>query len=646
MSGKRTPSTLPEKRLARHQQRDLLNHKMVRTFDDTRCLPTDMPSVRGGGRTDKWATVSPGTFDLCERWLDRTGLVNEIELRLHAHPTTPSRLTIKALLMGMILSVYVWHRYWRTDICATLCGLDARHAYRLGLFDPEKGRVPFDYCMVQTQLRRLEDALYDGWEVPADERSTQRVQRNLMWFSQTAIDHSIPDDYKPLITAVAEDSTAVATWARDQVTGEEKQLQEALKKNPPPPTPAGENPAIGSIGIYGRVRRTTCPHALPAYTADGIETGYDAHMVTNVRDVSWGGNPRRIRVGEPVVPYILSVVVMPGQVKYADSGVQALAMARNNAPNAARVIADMGYSQSPRFLTGSRQIGYSPDFDYKSERGGKGRPNQIVHQVRIGSTDGGEFVLMNDGVILPLWTPPEFQAPPTDLSSKALAAWRAERHRLFAWVCIQQLPDGSRRMQCPQCAGKIRTTARTRSKAAKAQPRQLKRRTRSTPGPKPRPIPRIKIDDNYEYCCGGVRTIHPESATDKIVQYQDIPHGTPAWKTWYSYRNPSETTNSRAKMKNLLQNGWCRALGLAATTIGAVLVGVALNLDAPQKNRRSETHSDSPEAQLAAAVDRSPTVTQTGEQSGYDDDRTQQQDGADTPRRADVAEVADSRSPP
>ena len=177
---------------------------------------------------------------------------------------------------------------------------------------------------------------------------------------------------------------------------------------------------------------------------------------------------------------------------------------------------------------------------------------------------------MNDGVLMPMWTPPDWQRPPIDLTGDTLAEWRAKRYELFGYVCIQQNADGSYRMQCPQCAGKIRTTARTHSNANSAQARPSRRRTRSTPGPKPRPHPKIAIDAGFDYCCGGVRTVRPETATDKLVQYQHIPYGTPAWKDRYGYRNPSEGTNARMKLKGhprtrLVQsskprcnNRWCR----------------------------------------------------------------------------------------
>ena len=149
--------------------------------------------------------------------------------------------------MGMILAVYVQHSYRRTDVCAVLSGLDAAQARRVGLCDSEGRRVPFSYKMVQTQIKRIEDALREGCKAPSGSGDS-RTGRNLRWFALTAIEHSIPEEHKPLIDKVALDSTAVKGSATDRVFGSEDELQEALKANPPPPTPRGQAPPIGANG--------------------------------------------------------------------------------------------------------------------------------------------------------------------------------------------------------------------------------------------------------------------------------------------------------------------------------------------------------------------------------------------------------------
>lgn len=49
--------------------------------------------------------------------------------------------------------------------------------------------------------------------------------------------------------------------------------------------------------------------------------------------------------------------------------------------------------------------------------------------VRIGTAGGGEVVLMNDGVLMPIWTPAEWQKPPIELHGDELAAADSQRAR-------------------------------------------------------------------------------------------------------------------------------------------------------------------------------------------------------------------------
>ena len=53
----------------------------------------------------------------------------------------------------------------------------------------------------------------------------------------------------------------------------------------------------------------------------GVVTGFDVHMVTEICEAIWRGDPRGIEIDEDkrVFSYILAVVVMPGMVKYAPS---------------------------------------------------------------------------------------------------------------------------------------------------------------------------------------------------------------------------------------------------------------------------------------------------------------------------------------
>ena len=127
---------------------------------------------------------------------------------------------------------------------------------------------------------------------------------------------------------------------------------------------------------------------------------------------------------------------------------------------------------------------------------------------------------------------------------------------------------------CPQCAGRITTSAKT-----------WKNRNRPTKANLD--VPYVgNIDD--EYCCRGTVTI----PVDKLDTYQDIPYGTPAWQK----RLRAETTNSMLKDKGGLKAGWCRAFGLAAHTIGALALAIAHNVKETIGIERTQTEKPAPPA--------------------------------------------------
>ena len=115
--------------------------------------------------------------------------------------------------------------------------------------------------------------------------------------------------------------------------------------------------------------------------------------------------------------------------------------------------------------------------------------------------------------------------------------------------------DGSIQLQCPQCAGRIRSNLKTRNRKAK-------------PNKK---APFIVRTDDAEYCCPGKVTI-PLAELD---HYQSIPYGTTAWKKSYNRRNQIENLNGMLRDKGGLEDKWCRSLGLGARFVGSVMVTVA-----------------------------------------------------------------------
>lgn len=170
-------------RLARQpaSEKMWLNRKEADLINDARSLPDDHSS---SDTEDPVWSIPRQTKPVLEV-IHASGLVTECESRLRSHPGQKSRLSIDALLLGIILAAGLKQSYRRADICAVLNGLDAKVGYELGLWSPEDTR-PISYNMVRKQLKRLEGSLTDGWTSP------NGTPRDLAWFCHTFIAATIP----------------------------------------------------------------------------------------------------------------------------------------------------------------------------------------------------------------------------------------------------------------------------------------------------------------------------------------------------------------------------------------------------------------------------------------------------------------------
>ena len=66
------------------------------------------------------------------------------------------------------------------------------------------------------------------------------------------------------------------------------------------------------------------------------------------------------------------------------------------------------------------------------------------------------------GTLLPSWAPPALHSPPDGTEPQLCTDVYDERCRM-RYSAHQHLPDGSIQMLCPQCAGRVKTNARTRN---------------------------------------------------------------------------------------------------------------------------------------------------------------------------------------
>ena len=95
------------------------------------------------------------------RMLESATVVQEIDRFHRNHPGQKSRISTKALLLGMVLAAYETGRYLRSDICSYLNGLDYRLGVELGLWTWDT-RHPVTYTMTQKQIKRLETAIFQA----------------------------------------------------------------------------------------------------------------------------------------------------------------------------------------------------------------------------------------------------------------------------------------------------------------------------------------------------------------------------------------------------------------------------------------------------------------------------------------------------
>ena len=143
------------------------------------------------------------------------------------------------------------------------------------------------------------------------------------------------------------------------------------------------------------------------------------------------------------------------------------------------------------------------------------------------------------------------------MTGKRLREWY-DRRAIYRHSPVSIFDDGAIQLQCPQCAGRIRSNLKTRNRNAKVSNK----------------APYIVRTDQAEYCCPGKVTI----PVKELDHYQSIPYGTTAWKKSYNRRNQIENLNGMLRDKGGLEDKWCRSLGFGARLVGSVMMLVAHGL--------------------------------------------------------------------
>ena len=273
--------------LGQHRRRAARNgHTGSEPADLSPRLPDDFPNETTRNPKNR-APQYPKTADKrlvrrIVRMLESTTVVQEVDRFLRNHPGQPSRISTKALLLGIVLAAYETGRYLRSDICSFLNGLDYRFGIELGLWTWGT-RHPVTYTMSQKQVKRLEIAIFEArW-------SSNGQPLSINWFIDTFLSDSIPAHARKAIITASLDWTPMPTWA---VTRDYRIEEEIRKVQEPEDT--GE---IGTLDLRARAIRSadggarggqrTATNKVPA----GGFNGYYGHLLIAARAATWNGNP-------------------------------------------------------------------------------------------------------------------------------------------------------------------------------------------------------------------------------------------------------------------------------------------------------------------------------------------------------------------
>ena len=528
--------------------RDLPDPARLRDLNNQRHLPNDHPSK---GKFPIFTSAVQARQRLA--YVRRTGVVPLIDELLRSHPGPRSVLTTEAFLTSALLAAETGSVYTRAAQCSVLAGLDSAVAIEWGLCDLDAGREPVSYKVVCKQASRLETLIQQG----AVTDNGTRI--DLKWFVEAFLAPSIPKYVGRKAKEIALDATAYPTWAK--VIEFTRQSDIDSGRIPAQPFHIGaDGKVIRCKDLAARTGRRTGTSFYPS----GFFTGYFLTTATITRPVTWSGNPHNAHVGEHLPPYILGLSVDPASHNPGPIGVGVYNQARRNAPNLAVVKADPAYTVKPSFLRPLRQAGWDIVM---------AQPKDVTARTRI-ITAGrdGTILIEHCGTFLSTWTPQHLRTPPDWLTGKDLCDWYSERGK-WRWSVVGREAGGAIRFRCPQCAGRVLTTAKTRN------PTATSRNTRNR-------LP-IQAAPDTEYCCDGTVVVRLEN----LDNHQRCPYGSWAWKTDYSGRNPSENSNSMLKDRGGLDKRSCRAFGLAAHTIAALMLTVIHNLQQTERAKATNTET-------------------------------------------------------
>ena len=504
------------RRAAREDPSKPLTVSEIARLNAQRALPLGHPSS-----TKDYPILAP--LDMSLHAIDvvgSSGVLPYLKRKLRGHPGKRSDLSLLALLVVMVLAAMLRSSYRRTDLCAVLCGLEAEVAYKLELCS-RAARKLLSYNVINKQCLRLERALLEGW---VDKDGTVCDQD---WFAHCLLKANIPEGMAEQITAIAIDSTFLLAWA---VPGAYSPDKESTGK-----------PCSADVDARWGHRSATSKRKA------GMRLGFDDHITVGVRPSDWKGRTDSANLGEPVPIMPLHMKLVPADPNVAPIALDCIEWTKKVAPNIEEVAADRIYTmKNENFNRRLRKEGLRVVMDQTAidvER---------VRNLELGRNK--HELIEHCGTFLPVWLDEDLHRPDPALTATKLRDWY-DRRAKFRYSPTRIFEVGSIQMQCPQCAGRIRSNLKTRNRKAKPNNN----------------APFIVRTDDAVYCCVGRVTI----PVKELDHYQSIPYGTTAWKQSYNRRNQIENLNGMLRDKGGLADRWCRSLEIGARLVGSVMMLVA-----------------------------------------------------------------------
>ena len=582
--------------------------------DKLRKLPRD--------HTDKGGTpISLVHQDVrdAEAAVDRFGMATLIERAFASEPGPSSRLRTRAMLVAIVLGAMRGRSYSVADICSVLAGLPPDAAVRLNVQPQHRLANPISYSTVRKQLEKLEKLLAAGFAVDG-------VCHGVAWFVECLVLAPVPPEVLEALTAIAVDSTDLATWAASKDFRKEKNVKK--RKGTHPDASADDQDAsgvhddginaetlrraaadplvkhrldslvssdldepdlkqqlprgavfgtqIGDFGPDNRLIRSRDPDARPGHksakgkSVAGFFLGYDLHLAVAVKGFRYHGDRAEATLGPEVLPFIVGISLKAAATNPAIAGLEAVATARSVAPLIREVLADRAYTnKATAFNRALHEMGIDVVMDHNKPE---------VQRDKLAAIAGKHQVRFHCGTCLHPSTPASMRTPPANLTGEALADWYTMRNRFYRYSVTQSYPDGRKRMKCPVHDQRIKTAA--------------------TANTNHRDVPLMPTPKGSNICCSG----HVTMTLESLDKHQDTPYGTHAWLMSYARRNQVENVNKELRRTSGLDDESCVKFGYVAHAIASAAASCAHNIRQARKYREQA-------AQPNAAHDNTATGT-------------------------------------